>query len=503
MRLNIRQRALDTLKGVEKRALHVARKIPFVKTRMDAEYDKLVAGMRHGLKPYHDTEQRHFKLPVQGHPHAHVLSEMSRLAQHEAVRADEGYVSGAVYHGEPTHTKFLADVFAMHIHGNPLHSDVWPSLTKYEAEIIQMTAAMLGADQKDTSAQRVVGAVTSGGSESILLAMKTYRDFARTERGITSPELVLPVTAHVAFDKSCHYLGIKPVKIPLRTDLRADVDEARAAVGRNTIAVVGSAPGFPHGVIDPISDLSELARARGCGFHTDACLGGFVLPWARKLGHEVPDFDFKLPGVTSMSCDTHKYGYAPKGTSVVLYRSLELRRFQYHTAPDWPGGLYASPTVAGSRPGALSAGAWAAMMSLGEEGYLDATRRILDAATRVKEGIRAIPGLRVMGDPLFVIAFASEEFDVYRLLDAMSKKGWSLNGLHKPSCIHLCVTLRHAQTGVVGRFLADLRTCADEVRSSPPTKDGMAPIYGMAGSLPFSGVVSEILLRYLDIIYEA
>lgn len=499
----IRRRALDALKGVEKRALRVARKIPFVKARMDAEYDKVVGGMRHGLKPYRDKEERHFTLPKQGHPHAHVLSEMARLAQHEAPRVEEGFVSGAVYHGEPAHTKLLADVFAMHIHGNPLHSDVWPSLTKYEAEVIQMTATMLGADPADTSNDRIVGAVSSGGSESILLAVKTYRDYARAERGITSPELVLPITAHVAFDKACHYLGVRPIKIPLRADLRADVDEARAATGRDTIAIVGSAPGFPHGIIDPIEELSELARARGCGFHTDACLGGFVLPWAKRLGYPVPDFDFRLPGVTSMSCDTHKYGYAPKGTSVVLYRGVELRRFQYHTAPDWPGGLYASPTVAGSRPGALSAGAWAAMMSLGEEGYLDATRRILETAAKIKEGVRAIPGLRVLGDPLFVIAFASDHFDVYRLLDAMSKRGWSLNGLHKPPCVHLCVTLRHAQEGVADRFLADLRACADEVRNTPPTKDGMAPIYGMAGSLPFSGVVSEILVRYLDVIYEA
>lgn len=501
--MSLRQRVDTTWKRVEKRALHVARKIPFVKARMEAEYDKLVGGMRHGLKPYRDTEERHLGLPAQGMARDHVLSEMARLANQEESKAREGYVSGAVYHGDPDHTKFLVDVFAMHIHGNPLHSDVWPSLTKYEAEIIQMTAAMLGADAADVSSERVVGAVTSGGSESILLAMKTYRDHARAERGIRSPELVLPVTAHVAFDKACHYLGITPRKIPIDADLRADVKAARAAIGRNTIAVVGSAPGFPHGIIDPIEQLSELARSRGVGFHTDACLGGFILPWARKLGYDVPAFDFALPGVTSMSCDTHKFGYAPKGTSVVLYRGVELRRHQFHTAPDWPGGLYASPTVAGSRPGALSAACWAAMLSLGEQGYLDATKRILETATQIKRGIAEIPGLRVMGDPLFVIAFASDSFDIYRLLDAMTKRGWSLNGLQRPSCVHLCVTLRQTQPQVAERFLSDLRACADLVRSTPPAKEGMAPIYGMAGSLPFSGVVSEILLRYLDVIYEA
>ncbi len=332
--------------------------------------------------------------------------------------------------------------------------------------------------------------------------MKTYRDRARDLRGITKPEIVAPVTAHAAFDKAAQYFGIKLVSIPVDAGFRADLSAAQKAISRNTIALVGSAPTFPHGVIDPIAELSELARQAGIGFHTDACLGGFVLPWAERLGYEVPPFDFRLPGVTSMSVDTHKYGYAAKGTSVVLYRGRELRHYQYYTATDWPGGMYFSPTLAGSRPGALSAACWAAMLAMGESGYLEATRKILEAARRIKEGIAAIPGLHVLGDPLFVIAFGSQTMDIYRIMDCMARRGWSLNGLHRPPALHICVTLRHTQPGVAEQFLDDLKSSVEEVKLHPQAGGGMAPIYGMAATLPLRGVVSEMLKRYLDLLYK-
>jgi glutamate/tyrosine decarboxylase-like PLP-dependent enzyme len=351
----------------------------------------------------------------------------------------------------------------------------------------------------------VVGAVTSGGTESILLAMKTYRDralAARRWRGSSRPAIVAPSTAHVAFDKAAQYFDMRMVRVPVGPDFRADAAATRAALDRDAVVVVGSAPSFPHGVIDPIPELAGLARSKGIGFHTDACLGGFVLPWAARLGYPVPPFDFRVPGVTSMSADTHKFGYAAKGTSVVLYRGVELRRFQYFTATEWPGGLYFSPTLAGSRPGALSAACWAAMVATGENGYLEATRLILETAAQIRSGIEAIPGLRVLGDPLFVIAFASDAVDVYRVLDGMATRGWSLNGLHKPPAVHICVTLRHTEPGVAERFLADLAAAVAEARDHPPTGDGMAPVYGLAGTSPFRGMVDDLLRRYVDLLYK-
>jgi sphinganine-1-phosphate aldolase len=331
--------------------------------------------------------------------------------------------------------------------------------------------------------------------------MKTYRDHALATRGITEPEMIVPISAHAAFDKAAQYFGIEIIHVPTGPDWRADVAATEAAITDNTIVIVGSAPSFPHGVIDPIEELSELARSRGIGFHTDGCLGGFVLPWAEKLGYPVPLFDFRLPGVTSISADTHKYGYAAKGTSVVLYRNLELRHHQYFTITDWPGGLYASPTFAGSRAGALSAACWAALVSIGEAGYLDATARILTVADEVKAGLSdGFPELEILGDSLFVVAFASadETLDVYRVLDAMSSRGWSLNGLHRPAAVHLCVTQRHTKPGFTQHLLADLRASIDEVRLNPTAEGGMAPIYGMANTIPERGLVADAMLDHMD-----
>ncbi|MCB9568397.1 MAG: aminotransferase class V-fold PLP-dependent enzyme [Myxococcales bacterium] len=490
--------------GVLSGAFKVAKKIPWVRDRLEREYATMLASMETSLRPYRGEFESFGRLPAEGKERAEVLELMKAMCSREESRWREGYVSGAVYHGDRDHIDFLNQVYALYSQANPLHSDLWPSATKYEAEIVAMTAAMLGGGPAagGDDEEEVCGAVSSGGTESILLAMKTYRDRARAERGIRHPELVVPTTAHAAFDKAARYFNIDLIKVPVGADCKADVAAMSQAISRNTIALVGSAVSFPHGAIDPIEALSELARGQGIGMHVDACLGGFVLPWAERLGYKVPPFDFRLPGVTSMSADTHKYGYAAKGTSVVLYRGHALRRFQYYTTTEWPGGMYFSPTFAGSRPGALSAAAWAAMVSIGERGYLAATRAILETAATIREGIAAIPGLRVLGDPLWVIAFASDELDIYRVMEHMSHGGWNLNGLHKPACVHLCVTLRHTKEGVAERFLADLAAAVDHVRADPSESSGMAPVYGMAATIPVRGVVSDVLERYMDLLYK-
>jgi len=477
------------------------RRIPSVNQEIQKETAALTSDLETSLKPYREDFSSYACLPEIGRSRDEILAEMQALKNREEARWREGFVSGAVYHGDDSHIEFLNKAYAIHSQANPLHSDVWPSISKYEAEIVAMAAHMLGSEAVD-GGESVCGTVTSGGTESILLAMKVYRDWGRERKGITHPEMVLPVTAHAAFDKAAQYFHIKPVRIPVNAAFKADVAAARRVITRNTVVVIGSAPSFPHGAVDPIAELSELARQRGIGFHTDACLGGFILPWAEKLGYPVPLFDFRVPGVTSISADTHKYGYAAKGTSVVLYRSHELRHFQYYTAADWPGGLYFSPTFAGSRPGALSAACWAAMVSLGEQGYKEAARKILETAAFIRQEIQAIPDLYVLGEPLFVIAFASHTLDIYQVMEHMTQRGWSLNGLHKPSCVHLCVTLRHAQPGVAERFVADLKAAVEETRQHPDEKTGMAPVYGMASSLPLRSVVSDILKKYIEVLYD-
>lgn len=463
------------------------------------------AGHTATIKSYRQRFETYARVPREGRDRDDILAEMEEIRSLEDGGWKEGHASGCVYHGADDHVEFLNKVYALNSQSNPLHADLWPSVTKFESEIVSMTANMLGADRSGArpgTPEEICGVVSSGGTESILLAMKTYRDYARDKKGITKPEMIVPSTAHAAFDKAAQFFGIDIIHVPVGDDFRADVAATEKAITDNTIVIIGSAPPFPHGLIDPIEELSELARARGIGFHTDACLGGFILPWAEKLGYDVPPFDFRLAGVTSISADTHKFGYAAKGTSVVLYRGHELRHYQYFTMTDWPGGFYCSPSFAGSRPGALSAVCWAAMVSIGEQGYLEAARRILEAAAKIKEGIAEIPELYVIGDPLFVIAFGSKEMDIYRVMDAMTARGWTLNGLYKPACVHLCATLRHAQPGVAERFTEDLKESVAYVKQNPSAEGGVAPMYGMANTIPDRGVIADAMKRYMDGLYR-
>ena len=479
--------------------------LPAVKQKVEQEYETLMADLEAFVKPYRGKFDTFAEIPDQGRHPSEILNEMEAIAELEQVRWKEGYASGAVYHGDVDHINFLNRVYAMNSQSNPLHTDLWPSSAKYESEITAMTARMMGAEaaaNRSDADQQICGVVTSGGTESILLAMKTYRDWARDQKKITQPEMIVPVTAHAAFEKAAAYFKIKLKRIPVDADYRADVVAARKAITRNTVVIVGSAPSFPHGMIDPIEELSELAREKAIGFHTDACLGGFVLPWAEKLGYAIPPYDFRLPGVTSISADTHKYGYAPKGTSVILYRGLALRRYQYFTSTDWPGGLYFSPTFAGSRSGALSAACWAAMIKVGKNGYQAASRKILDTASKIKKGIHEISDLHILGDPLWVIAFGSKTLDIYEVMDYMANRKWSLNGLHHPACIHICVTLRHTQPGVAERFIEDLKSAVDAVREKRAGIGKMAPIYGMAAHLPVRSLVGKMLERYIDLLYK-
>jgi len=475
------------------------RKLPSVKKEIDSQTEAMIDSLQPSLKPYTGQFNTYTSLPTESRVKEKILSEIKEITSLEKSRWQKGYVSGAVYHGDNEHIDFLNRVYALQSQSNPLHSDLFPSASKFESEIVSMTAHMLGANQTKDD---VCGVVSSGGTESILLAMKTYRDRGRELHNIFRPNIVIPVTAHAAFDKAGEYFKIKIKRIPVDENYQADLRAIKKASNGNTICIVGSAPNFPNGIVDPIEKMSEISLERGIGFHVDACLGGFVLPFAEKLGYPIKPFDFRLPGVTSMSADTHKYGYAPKGTSVILYRNPELRQYQYYTIADWPGGLYFSPTFAGSRPGALSAACWAAMLSMGEDGYKDSIQKILETAKAMKKGIDEINELKIMGDPLWVIAFESKQLDIYKVMDQMTEKGWNLNGLHKPACVHICVTLRHTEKGIADRFLSDLKEAISYVQSNPSKSGGMAPVYGMAASLPFKGIVRDLLKKYMDLYYR-
>jgi len=282
----------------------------------------------------------------------------------------------------------------------------------------------------------------------------------------------------------------------------ADLKDFRRAITSNTILIVGSAPSFPHGLIDDIVGLAHLASQHHIGLHVDCCLGGFLLPFMKDAGYLLPGFDFSVEGVTSISCDTHKYGFAPKGSSVILYSNKNLRQYQYFVSPNWMGGIYASATLAGSRPGSLLAGCWATMLSMGRNGYIETTKAIISTSRKLSDGISKIPGLYILGNPqVSVIAFNSKQFDILRMTTALSKKGWGLNTLQFPSCIHICVT--YLTEKVVDKLLADLREIADELSKQPNSKtEGLGAMYGLTQSIPDRSLVEQIGSSYLDMLYK-
>ncbi|CAL1413586.1 unnamed protein product [Linum trigynum] len=469
--------------------------VPGVKRYIDAEKQKVVDQMQSGTKSKRAGWMS--ELPKEGLGPGVV----EKLKEEKDKDVDwRGKCSGTVYIGgteSEGHFAVINEACSMFAHTNPLHLDVFPSVARFEAEVVAMTAALLGS-KETSSGGEICGNMTSGGTESILLAMKTSRDYMKAKKGIRKPEMIIPVSAHSAYDKAAQYFNIKLWRVPVSKEFQADVKAIRRLINRNTILIVGSAPGFPHGVIDPIEELGELASSRGICLHVDLCLGGFVLPFARMLGYPIPSFDFTVEGVTSVSVDVHKYGLAPKGTSVVLYRNHEIRKHQFVAVTEWSGGLYVSPTVAGSRPGSLIAGAWAAMISLGLQGYLENTKAIMEVSKQVQKGVQEIPELFIIGKPdMTIVAFGSDLVDIFEVNDIMTSKGWHLNALQRPNSLHICLTLQHVS--IYKDFLVDLKESVNTVKANPgPIKGGLAPIYGAAGKMPDRGMVQDLLVNYMD-----
>jgi glutamate/tyrosine decarboxylase-like PLP-dependent enzyme len=356
---------------------------------------------------------------------------------------------------------------------NALGPKAFPSLKKFEDDIVGWTADLLHARPGAT------GVVSSGGTESIFLAVKTARDQARVlHPAIRDPEIVAPVSAHPAFDKAAHYLCMKVRRVPLRADFRADVPAMAAAITPNTIMLVGSAPSFPHGVIDPITDIAALARERKLWLHVDACVGGFLAPFVRRLGYPIPPFDFEVDGVTSMSADLHKYGFTAKGASVMLLADQALRKYLVFEFDNWPRGKYAAPTFTGTRPGGAIAAAWAVLRYLGVEGYMRIARQIMGARDRMMAGINAIDGLYVVGTPeLAVMGYGAHDLDTFAIAEQLTKKGWFVSTMSEPPGIHMGMpTMAHV--AVVDEYLADLATAVATVRADKLTSRSREVSYG-------------------------
>uniref|UniRef100_A0A8C1MT63 sphinganine-1-phosphate aldolase n=1 Tax=Cyprinus carpio TaxID=7962 RepID=A0A8C1MT63_CYPCA len=485
---------------VKKQFFKIIRKIPFIGATIQNQLNKALDDMSVSLCTLKEGMSYTKLLPVQGLTHKQLLDKIREYETLSESPVDwaKGKVSGAVYWGDEKLTDLLVKVYGEFAWSNPLHPDLFPGVRKMEAEVVRMACALFNGGPDSC------GTVTSGGTESILMACKAYRDMAH-ERGIKHPEIIAPVSVHAAFDKAAHYFGMKLIHIPLdKKTMKVDVKAMRRAISRNTAMLVCSAPQFPHGIIDPIVEVAKLAVKYNIPFHVDACLGGFLIVFMEKAGFKLDPFDFRVKGVTSISADTHKYGYAPKGSSVVLYSDKKFRHYQYFVAPDWQGGIYASPSMAGSRPGGIIAACWATMMHMGEKGYVEATKKVIETARKIKAGIRQIDGVFVFGDPeVSVVALGSDVFDIFRLSNALTSKSWNLNTLQFPSSIHICVTMLHTQPGVAEQFISDVKREVAIIMKNPKEKTtGMGAIYGMAQSIPDRSMVTEVSQGFLDCLYS-
>ena len=402
-------------------------------------------------------------LPDHGATTSEILEELARKRARD-VRWADGRTFGLVYDGGESVHEVAAAVAREFLHDNALNPIAFPSLGEIQREVCDWTAALLHAPDG------AAGFMTSGGTESIISAVKAARERARAERGITDPEMVVARSAHAAFHKAAHYLGIRVHSVPVRDDWRADVDAMAARVGPDTVLVVGSAPQYPQGVVDPIGPLAELAASVGASMHVDACMGGFVLPFAEMLGYPVShEWDFRVDGVTTISADIHKLGYAPKGASVLLHRTKQLRSYQTFVFDDWLGGFYASPGIQGTRPGLPMATAWAVMRHLGLEGYQRLTRRVFETRARMVGGVRAIDGLRVLGEPeaqiVAISAAPGSELDVFAVGDALARRGgWFHDRQTPPDSLH--ATLSAGNAAVIDDYLTDLAASVEEVRGT-------------------------------------
>jgi len=476
--------------GTLKFVFRALKSIPQVQEKINQEKQKVKDKLARTLEI---PGTKYLKMPEEGLSADEILKVMEDYRREDEKHWKTGKISGGVYTKSDAHMQLVNKSYSMFSYANPLHPDLFKSVRKFEIEVLRMTAEMMNGDDE------VCGIMTSGGTESILMACKSYRDRA----SVPDPEIIVPITAHAAFDKAAQYFKIKLVHIPVDPKTQQpNPADYKKAITKNTVLMVGSAPQFPHGIIDPIEKLSNIAKEHGIPFHVDSCLGGFLLPWLNRAGPQygVPVFDFRLPGVTSISVDTHKYGMTNKGSSVLLFRNEEYRRFMYFCITDWPGGVYASPAMAGSRPGGVIASAWASLIAIGKKGYTEAAIKIWETAQLIKKGVQEIPDLELVGDSFSsVVAFASKSknFDVFKVSDAMKRKGWNLNALQRPSAIHICIT--NASAGMGEEFIKDLKESVQMVKEKPEGfPEGTAPIYGMTASLPDRSLIGEIGLAFLD-----
>ncbi|CAG9809755.1 unnamed protein product [Chironomus riparius] len=480
---------------LKKKFFKLVRHVPSIRKRIETECENIQKQFEDDTLKFGEELGYVVKLPEDGWHRKDILKKIDDYLELGHYKWDEGFVSGAVYNFDAKILELVTKVYGKTAYTNPLHPDVFPGVCKMEAEVVRMVVNLFNGNSS------CCGQVTTGGTESIVLACKAYRDYGREVNGIERPNMVIPTTAHSAFDKAAQFFGItvKTVKVDPKT-FQVDLKAMERAINKNTIMLVGSAPNYPYGVMDDIEKIAKLARKYKIPLHVDACLGGFLIIFMKRAGYPLPKFDFSIKGVTSISCDPHKYGFTPKGSSLILYSDKAYRQHQYTVTVNWPGGIYGSPTVSGSRAGANIATTWACLLYHGFDGYVESTKAIIDTAKYIESKIRPIKGLFIFGTPATsVIAMGSKDFDIFRLSDVLNQKGWNLNALQFPSGIHICVTNLHTKDGIADRFVKDVETVVKELMKNPEKPvEGKMAIYGVSQTIPDRSIVGDFTRLFLD-----
>ena len=440
----------------------------------------------------------HKAMPALGRDSKEILSQLDAF-KGEDPQYKNGKVWSLVYYIDEAHQDFLKESYFKYSCENGLNPTAFKSLKKMENDIISATANILNGTEE------VCGVVTSGGTESCLMAVKTYRDMAKDKRRVKKPEMIIPETAHVAWYKASEYFNVKIRQVPLDENLVPDLKKLKKMINRNTVMILGSAPEYPHGTIDPIEAMGEIAQKHNIPLHVDACVGGFILPFMEMNGEDIPKWDYRVPGVTSISADIHKYGYAAKGASTITYRNLDYLRYQMFVQPNWSGGVFASSALLGTRPGGGYAAAWGALQYFGIDGYKKLAAETLEAVNKLKDGIRNIPELEVMGNPqgpLFAYQSCDSSVNIFAVGDQMDTKGWKVNKNQKPDGLHAMVTAQHLK--VVDEYLADLIEAVATVKANPElANQGGAATYGMIAHVPLRGMIKKKVLEMYSDLYRA
>ncbi len=436
------------------------------------------------------------EIPLKGRDKNEIMDDLRSFCNN-----DPDYKGGKtwslVYYLNEGHSNFMNDAYSLYSSSNGLNPTAFKSLKKIETEVIRITADLFHGDEN------VCGVMTSGGTESCLLAVKTYRDYGRAKKRIKKPEMIIAETAHVAWLKGAEYFGVKPVIVPLDKNEQIDIKSVSKKINRNTVMILGSAPEYPHGIIDNIEVLGELGLKHNIPVHVDACVGGFILPFLEKIGKEIPLWDYRIPGVTSISADIHKYGFAAKGASTITYRNLEILKHQMFVHQDWPGGVFASPALLGTRPGGAYAAAWAAIHCFGEEGYIELAKKVMEVSDDLKQGITEIPDLEIIGNPvgpLFAYRSTTPDVNIFAVGDQMEQRGWHIDRLQMPEALHAMVTPNHEP--VIESYVKDLGESVQHVREHPELAEtGGAATYGMIAHVPFRKMVGKQVLELFSSMY--